>query len=339
MSDNSVCIDIGEKFIRVVDARFRNGLFEVAVFGQTDATPYYYIGGSEKNIENQADIITKLFASLKLKKRNVNVIIPDSFSYSQILEVPRLNDKELQSAIRYQADQFIPMPLDEISLDLEIVKEDIKNKKNTILLVASAKKVVSQVERTLEYAGLNPISLENEFSAIRRYYTELGKFPAPATILIINIGDTTSSIYLFDQKTSLLVSRTIKIGLDIFIKDVKLNLNVDEKKALEVLQRIGFEKNSSVNILPYIQTIFNELISEVNKFTALAKDKYSIAISQIILFNHNSLIMSLDKEIQAALNIPTQSLSLTNFLTKNTVASSFEAVSSLYASALFGNIR
>jgi len=339
MSDNAFCLDIGEKFIRVVDSKLKGNLIEVQTYGQADAMPFYYNGGSDKNIESQADIIRELVTTLKIKKRNVNVIIPDSFSYSQIIDVPRLNDKELQSAIRYQADQFIPMPLDDISLDLEIIKEDVKNKQNTILLIASPKKVVSQLEKTLEYAGLNPVSLENEFSAIRRFYIEIGKFIAPSVLLLVNIGYTTSSIYLIDQISSVSFSRTIKIGLDIFIKDVKLNLNIDEKKALEILQQIGFEKNASINLQPYVQTILSELIGEINKFIILAKDKYNISLSQVILLNYNSLIMSLEKEIQTSLGIPTQSLTMENFLVKNSISSAFNGVSSSYISALVGGIR
>ena len=116
-----------------------------------------------ENIEDEVTQIRKLIGSLKISK-NVSLIIPDALTYSQILTMPFLNEKELISAIKYQADQFIPMPIEE-TIDIEVIEEitgENKKEKSLLLIVAAPKKVIEKVQTTAELAGLNPESVENE---------------------------------------------------------------------------------------------------------------------------------------------------------------------------------
>jgi len=173
MTDSSFAIDINEKYTRIVDLTYKNGKIDLSCMGTENTIPNFFSDDTEKSIENQSEIISKLYANLKIVKKNANIIIPDSQSFSQILEFAKLNEKELLSAVRYQSDQFIPMSIEEVVLDIEIMKEDKQNKKNTILIVASPKKTVDRVEKAIEMAGLNPESLENEMSSFGRLFSEV----------------------------------------------------------------------------------------------------------------------------------------------------------------------
>ena len=82
--------------------------------------------------------------------------------------MPKLKEKELIAAIRYQADEFIPMAIDETNLDLEVLKEDDKTNKMLIFIVASPKKLVEKIQKTVEMADFVPTTLENELSAVAR---------------------------------------------------------------------------------------------------------------------------------------------------------------------------
>src|SRR3990167_8715027 len=123
MADSFFCLDIGEKFTKIADAAKKGNAIEIYHLGKIETDQYFFSTEAEKSLENQARAITTLYQSLKLTKKNVNIVIPGSFTYSQILTMPALNEKELISAIKYQADQFIPMPVEETNIDLEIIAE------------------------------------------------------------------------------------------------------------------------------------------------------------------------------------------------------------------------
>src|SRR3989338_1652765 len=102
---------------------------------------------------------------IRVEKKRLNIVIPDGFTYSQIIKMPRLKEKELLSAIRYQADQFIPMPIDETSLDLEILYEDKVSNNSLVLIIAAPQKLIDRVQNLSEQEGLYPEAIENELSA------------------------------------------------------------------------------------------------------------------------------------------------------------------------------
>ena len=187
MADVFFALDLSESFIKIVDADKTGNYFDIKSFGFVPSVAHFYQIDTEKVIFDQATKINKLISGLKIKKKNVNLIIPDSVSYSQIIEMPSLNEKELLAAIKYQADQFIPMPLDEVTLDIDILAEDKLSRKVSVLIVAAPKLILSKVEKTIELSGLICQSVENELSATLRFVTNIMPLdPQGKTYLIAN---------------------------------------------------------------------------------------------------------------------------------------------------------
>lgn len=340
MSTKSFSLDFGEKYTRIVDAKMSGDKIELINLGFLETVPNFFAADSEQNIDKQAELIAKLADSFKLKGKDVEVIIPDSLTYSQIVEMPKLNEKELLSAIRYQADQFIPMPIDEVALDIEILSEDQKNNKLSILIVASPKKTVDLVQKTLERAGLFPVSLENELSALGRLISERYKPKINGLMIIINFGYSSSSIYLIDGRSSLvLATRTFKLGLNLFVKDLKVNFSVDEAKAVEALKTIGLTKNASYDIESIVSPLTNEFSEEIKKFIVLAKGQYGFSPEKIIIYNHSPLIALFNKKIESMVALPTVDLNLEGAIVNNPVYQSHLHEIPLYISAISGNLR
>lgn len=324
MANQSIGIDINEKYTRVVDLSFDNGKINLNSMGAESTVPNFFSDDTEKSIDNQSEIISKLCSDLKIVKKNANVTISDSQSFSQVLEFARLNEKELLSAVKYQADQFIPMAIDEVDLDIEILKDDKLSKKNTILIVGSPKKVINRVEKALDLAGFSADSLENELSAFSRLFSEVIHPKGTGAYLVVNFGYTSTSLYLYDTQTYLLLmSRTIKIGLDLFLKELRFNFELQESKAMEVLKTLGFEKNTSYDVAGIVSPLMKELITEITKMIIQSKEKYALPISKIFAFNYNCSILSFEKKLTEVLSIPVESLLLRELLINNPVSQSF----------------
>ncbi len=339
MSDTSFSLEINERYTRIADAKQNGKKVELLSLGSIDTTPQYFEAENDAVVEKQAGIIAQLVDNLKIKKKNVRVILPDGYTYSQIVEMPKLKEKELLAAIRYQADEFIPMPIDETSIDLEILKEDVKAKKVLILIVASPKKIVNQIEKTLEAANLVPESLENELSATGRLISTLFT-PSPGTSLYINFGYSHSSIYLVDSATSLIImSRTLKVGLDLFVRDIKANLNLEEPKIYEALKTIGLNKDGSYNLETIISPIMKELLQEVERIINLARDRYNSKVDKIYIMNFCTHVAMLNTRIESFFTLPVQVLDLKDNLVTNPITQSFAAEIPSYVSVIAGNLR
>ncbi|MCX6732862.1 MAG: pilus assembly protein PilM [Candidatus Roizmanbacteria bacterium] len=342
MAETSFGIDIGEKFTRVSDASLKNKKIDLTSLGEELSVVNYFNDDLEKTMELQAEIMAKMAKDLKISKKNVHVVIPDSYCYAQVMEFSKLNQKELLSAVRYQADQFIPLPIDEVVFDLEVVKENALTKKNTILVIASPKKLVERVEKTVELAGFIPESLESELSAITRYFSDLSTYAEaqPSSYLVINFGFATTSIYLVTMPQGVLLElRIVKTGFDLFIKELKFNLELQDNKAMELLESVGFEKNGTYDLATFAGPLLRDLVSEMSKFVVIAKDKHQLPVKKVYLCNFDSRLHALDKKLTELLKLPVESILMRDVLVNNPISQSFSPKMSSFVASISANIR
>jgi len=339
MASNYITIEIGEKHTRVIDADIKKEKLTLQSAGYDLTSKDYFTATSSVVIEAQAKLIQTLISNLKIKKTDVGLIIPDGQTYSQIIEMPKLNEKELLSAIRYQADQFVPMPIEKVSLDIEILKEDPETRKLLILIVAAPKTLVNKIEKTASTADLNPIFLKNELSAFINFPSQFIKSDDKDDTLIVNLGYHNSSLYLLRGSDHLIVNnRTFQFGINIFIRDLMVNLSIDEDRAFSMLKEIGFDYAASVNLQPLVEPLAKELSTQIEKGIQLAKNTYKMDIKKILIFNYDSYIKGIIEKIGEVLKLPTFSLNLNQNIVNNPIKVAFETETSLFISNIGGQI-
>ena len=337
MADKYFCLDIGEKFTKVADAKLSGDKLEVASLGKIETEESFFTSDLEKSLEDQSNSIKKLVDSLKIVKKNVSVVIPSSYTYSQILTMPLLNEKELISAIKYQADQFIPMPIEETNIDLEIIEEYKEEKKLLILIVAAAKKLIEKVQNMTETAGLIPETIENELSASSRLVNVFGNKFIPAgqdNIIMANFGVNSTAISQVSRPNFIVKeSHTINIGYQLFLKEIKVNTDSDIKKASEILLTFDKKNLSSSPVEVIAAPLLNELGNEIKRFGTNKK------ISAIYFFNQIFLFPSLCDFISKQLGIPVIQLNPSTFSNQTPMIQSYKNELPLFISSFGGNLR
>lgn len=334
MADNFFCLDIGEKYTKVVDAKKKDNLVEVTSIGKIETVPTFFTSDVEKVVEDQSGAISQIVSSSRVTKKNVNVVIPGSFTYSQILTMPLLNEKELISAIKYQADRFIPMPIEETNIDLEVIEEYPEEKKILILIVAAPKKLIEKVQNAVEFAGLIPEAVENELSASARFVNGFGKNLAAKNVVIANFGlNSTNLSYFETDGQTLKESHTFAIGYQLFLKEIQINTDSDAKKGGEILSSFDMKGKSSYPVDVIAAPLIHEFGAELKRFIATKK------VDMIYIFNQAYLFPSLANFIAADVGIKTLELNPYNFTTKNPLVDSSRSELSLFISSLGGNLR
>lgn len=309
MTDNSFSLDIDEKFTKLAEAKRSGDMLEVTALGKTETSEFFYTGNLEKNIEVEVTQIKKLVETLNITKKNVNLIIPDAFTYSQIVLMPLLNEKELISAIKYQADQFIPMPIEETNIDIEVINEDQKEKKVLLLIVAAPKKIIEKIQTTVELAGLNPESVENELSSNSRFLacsnkSILNQYKVNQNqgIVIVNFDINSSSLAYFSPEQLLIKeSHHLSIGYQLFLKETQVNADIDIKKAEEILKVYDKKNSSSYPVDTIVQPLVKEFASELKIFISKYNPGLILFTNKIYLFP--SLVTTLSEELTFPINI------------------------------------
>ena len=329
-ADNLFTIDFGETSVKIVDTQVKDSTFEVKNMGITDNDPLFYLSDQESVIAKTTRNIKTLIKQLKIIDKNVRLVIPDTFSYSNFIEMPDVNEKELLSTVKYQADQFIPLPLEQVNIDIEIIFKNPKTKKLLALLSAAPKKLIAKITGVCEQIGLIPDSLETETSATARFINSLLKTSKPTAdknsgFVIINLGYTSSSLYYILESPSLMIfTHNFKIGFNIFNKEIQINMNANAKKSSDLLKHIGLSKTSSYDMQKILTPSIKSFAEEVDKSITEITKKHNLKINNIYLVNEAINFHALDEFIGRYFSIPTTYLNIYNLLAKNNVVNYFK---------------
>ncbi|MBP9797567.1 pilus assembly protein PilM [Candidatus Woesebacteria bacterium] len=328
MSNNYFCLDLGEKYVRVVESEDKKKTLKLNSAGLSEIPFNIYNVSSPEFDSKASELIRKLVADAKITKTDVRITIPDTQSYTRIFEMPLLTDKELISAIRYQADQFIPIPIDKVSLDLHIISKNKEANKSFILLVAAPQSVIDHVVKITEDAGLIPTNIQNEASSLLSLFSrmhDVQKDPTGAT-LFVNFGNNSTSLYLYDNVQNLpLQVHNFNIGQFIFYKDIQANFTLSADQVKDMIERIGLtDQQTEYDMGTILASPLNEFTSEIQRFILSSREKSNIDVKQVFMVGEGSRFAGLDKKLAAVVSIPVSLLDLTPYFEK-TVASDFFA--------------
>ena len=345
MSANLVTLDIGDAFLKIAQVELKSGKPVLQTLAYERIPMNVYMNDSDEAENKLVLLIQKMLKDSKVSSGNVSIVIPDSRSYTRIIEMPLLTDKELVSAVRYQAEQFIPIKIDDANLDLQNLSEDKKNRKLTVLLVASNKSTVMKVNHIGERAGLSPISVENETSAVFNLLTNVikvdKKVPKPLTYsLFVNFGFSGTSLSLYEI-SSLIILQThgFMVGMEIFMKEIKTNFNLAEGEIEKLLFSVGFTNvKSSTDIGPVLSAPYNELVTEISRFMVGARQKYQTAISEIHLFGECAHVPGLDGKLSGSLGLPVKKFDMASFIIPNQVSEFFKHDLTLFVASIGANL-
>lgn len=338
MTSNVFSIDISDQYTRLAHLDIKKDRVELLSLGYESTFSQFYSNPDEKSAQEQAKIISALHTQLNIGSTKAHVVIPDTKTYSQLLLMPDLPEEELVKAIRLQADEFVPLPISEVYLDLEIIQK-LPNNKLLIIFIASQKKYVDHIYRTLEYANLEPQTLENELNAVGRFTSEFFNFIKEPS-LVVNFGYAGSSMYVVNPGFPYFqVTRTSRIGFDIVLRDLKVNTNLSDQKCYEALKSIGLSTRGSVNVYSIIYPVINELLSEMERTILLTQERYHINIRNVFLMNYDNHIGYFHETVQKRLSLPTQSFPLTTLLVPNAITQTFSQYLSTFVPVIATHIR
>lgn len=154
-----------------------NGSMEVTSTGIAALPPGVTREGEVVDVEILAEAVKNLFSTHKLGK-SVRVGVANQRVVVRTLRMPLIeDDDELETAIRFQATDDIPMPIEQSVLDWQVVRRGVgeDQRKMDVVVVAARRDMVSGLLAALRAAGLRPVGIDvSAFGMIRAVRGESG---------------------------------------------------------------------------------------------------------------------------------------------------------------------
>jgi type IV pilus assembly protein PilM len=156
-----------------------------------------------------------------------------------------MSNEDLKSAIVYEAENYIPLPIENVYLDFQVVSSKEDSQEMEVLIAAFPKKIVDSYTDCLQRAGLKVLSLEIESLAVARALVEKEFTEKP--ILLIDLGFSRTGFVIFSGR-SVRFTSSIQVSSNNFTQIIAKNLNLDEETAEKLKIRHGLEGKISFKI-------------------------------------------------------------------------------------------
>lgn len=275
MAKISVGLDIGSSTIKVVSLSKQGEQYKLVSLGSIPAPTPGMVSDSEEELDKTAVSIKKLFEATKIDQREVVAALPESKVFTRaISELPYLSDAELESAIRYAAEEFIPMPLSEVNLNWQVLSRSSKaqSSKTVVFVIATPKTVVSKYLKVLTHAGLQPKAMETEIIAVTRSLVGSNPF-SPAT-LIIQFG-TQATDFAAVSKGLILMTRSISTGGMSQTRTLAQQFNFEITQAEEYKKVYGLSEDQlEGKVLEALKPVVDIIAGEAKRVIQSYQEKY-----------------------------------------------------------------
>ena len=232
-----------------------------------------------------AQELKELLAEARTKKRYVVTAVPNPSVILRTLQVPKMPLKEMEEAVRWEAERYIPFPIDEVVLDfapLDPLAEVADGEQVEVMVGAARQEAVASLLEALRGAGLTPIILDvKPFAGLYPLEAQLSSDPEGVSVAV-ELGAESTSLVLLKGDRPLAVRILTLSGKD-FTEAIGKSFGLDFLTAEEVKRTYGLatiptedeellldfdaerERYSPAKIYDAIRPILVELTQEIRR--------------------------------------------------------------------------
>lgn len=274
---NVVSIDIGSEKIKFVVGRFSKGRVIIEKAFMVD-TPEGAIGdGTIINSMNLAKTIEGVLSIEQIKVKEVNCTTNSTAVINREIVVPVAAEDELDTLVKYEIQQYLPINMDDYVVQYNILEEVNKDNllKYRILVITYPNKMAKQYYELFNNCKLRPNVLDVTYNSIKKLLGSMKSINEKEH----NSGDTTAFIDMGAENLNVNIyngnqmefTRIIKSGGSIIDREISkaygISLEEAEKRKIEQCD-FGDDDINSI-----IKSVVEDWVEELNRIIQFYKNK------------------------------------------------------------------
>lgn len=275
-----VGIDIGSKTIKIVELQKEGTgvtLSASGIVGYSGQTVEKMV--DDKEFAVLGDVVKKLHSEAGVSSKEVVIALPEQQVFTRTIKFPLLTDAEIASAVKWESEQYIPIPVNEAIIQHSILA---RNETSTppeviVLLVAAPRVVIEKYTKVVSAAGLTTQAVETELIALTRSLA-----PTDKTVLLLDLGANSTDIAIA-RNGLLSFSRSIPIAGEAFTRAVSQGLGISAVQAEEYKKTYGLETKElegkiKVSLEPVLRMVVDEVKKAINFYQTEEKGDAPTAV-------------------------------------------------------------
>jgi type IV pilus assembly protein PilM len=262
-----VGVDIGSSAVKAVELKVggKGGdEFQLLNIGLEPLPPEAIVDGAIMDSGAVIDAVQNLFQDNRIKTADVATGVSGNAVIVKKISLPQMSEEELAESIHWEAEQYIPFDIQDVSLDYEVVEGGAAGGNMDVLLVAVKKDKISEYTSAITQAGRNPTVVDVDVFALQNCF-EMNYVPDPGRVVaLLNIGASIMNINVVKDGSSTF-NRDIAVGGNQYTDAIQKDLNLSFEQAEALKRGEQVEDASAESLTPILQAVSENIATEIQR--------------------------------------------------------------------------
>lgn len=278
-------LDISDLSVKVLQMTRRGKYDHVAGFASEKLLPGTVKNGEIVHEKKMISAITNARRKARITTKNVICSLPESKSFLRIVTLPKMTDVEVSEAVKWEIEAVIPLSIDQVYYDWQILNKRLTAKENQmdVIVVAVSKKYVNDFIELLQGADLTAYGFELE--PVAQATSLLRDDEKGITTMIIDIGDKGTSFVITVDNIPVFTS-SIPLSAESMTKAIEQTFGITYREAerIKITYGIGSVLNDD-HVFQATKSVVENFVAEAQKSIDfyLSGLTYSDVIDRIIM--------------------------------------------------------
>jgi len=321
-----VGLDISSTSVKLLELSRSGSGYRVESYAVRPLPPNAVVEKNIAEIESVSEALEKAILQARTKTKKCAVAVAGSAVITKIIEMPGgLSDNDLETEIRTQADQYIPYPLDEVSIDFEVLGAAPNNPNQVeVLLAACRSENVDVREEALKEAGLEPYIVDVEAYCMERAFSLISpqlEGGDDSTVAVVDIGATMTTLSVLHNGQTMYTREQIFGGKQL-TEEIQRRYGLSNEEAGLAKKQGGLPDDYEAEVLqPFKEAVVQQVSRSLQFF--FSSSQYN-EVDYIVLAGGVASMDGLSELVQEKLGTPT---TVANPFANMSVASRVDSVS------------
>ncbi len=303
-----VGLDISDRTFKFFKFKTSNKI-SIDYFGRAEIPAGVVENGEIKNEEVLSRVLSEARTKKIIRSSLVAASLPEEKCFVRLIQLPKIKKEEITGAIRWELEANVPIPLDELYFDYEII-EPLQDHLDhyDVMIMASPKLIVDSYIRVLKAAGFTPYTFELESQAIIRSVIPILRDERAR--IVVDMGRARTSLIIF-AGGAIIFTNTIEIGGYSLEQNIAATLKADPKAAEKFKKEVGLDKRANEGkvfaaLVPLVSVLSDELLRAMQFYQGHAAHGHGVkeTISEILLIGGEASLFGLDTYLSGTLKVP-----------------------------------
>jgi type IV pilus assembly protein PilM len=235
----TVGLDIGSSAVKAVALKRGRAGWSLIAAGEAPIPEGIMQDGAASEPAAVSEAVQQVLKSLHLRRARVAAALSGHAVIVKRLSLPSMSEAELNDAIPWEAEQYIPFDLSEVQLDYQVVNNAGEPGKTSldVLLVAAKRDRIDDRAGVIAQAGWRPVVLDIEAFALANAYQMSYPERTDPLAALIHVGRSVTIVCLLER------------GDPIFTRDISLGGQVHHDALLRDFGSSGVDDMAAKRIL------------------------------------------------------------------------------------------